>query len=157
MNNESTLERQDANLIESAIQLCRYLLAYSACTKEQRLLIVKAIDFISRSPSPLNYDGNIEIIAQLFPDGTSNLANLKRWWRITVADQWLHISLWYDDPALDQDEEDEFEFEWALQAGKSEIVSDTASALWLDQINNFGKLMVSGYELTVEANERFFK
>jgi len=29
----------------------------------------KAIDFISRLPLPLNYDGNIQVIAQLFPDG----------------------------------------------------------------------------------------
>ena len=156
MNSENLLNSEDRELIESAIKLCQYLLECSVCTKEQRLLIAKAIDLITRLPLPLNYGGNIQIIAQLFPDGTSNSANLKRWWRINVADKYLYISSWYDDPALDQDEEDEFEFDWTWRDGVSEVESDTLPTLWLEQIHSFEKLIEPGYQLNIEVIEEFF-
>ena len=157
MNSENNLGHQDKVLIESAIQLCQHLIASPVCTEEQRFLLTKAIDLIGRLPLPLNYEGDIQIVAQLFPDGTNSLANLKRWWRVNVADKWLFISSWYDDPRLDQDEEDEFEFDWELRDGVPEIRSDTTPALWLNQINNFRELIEPGYKLTIEVIERFFK
>ena len=153
MNKEDNLGSQDKALIESAIRLCQYLLTCTMCTEEQQLLLTKAIDLIGRLPLPLNYEGEIQIVAQLFPDGTSSLANLKRWWRITVDGNHLYISSWYDDPNLDQDDEDGFEFDWEFLDGVSEIRSDTTPNLWLNQINNFAELMESGYQLTLEVTE----
>jgi len=157
MNSENPLKSADKDLIGSAIELCQYLLASQVCKEEQRGVIAKAIDLIASFPSRLNYDGEIRITAQLFPDGSSGSANLKRWWTVSLCDGFLAMYSWYDDPALDQDEEDEFEFSWELRNGVSEVRSDTTPTLWFEQIRNFEKLIEPGYELNIEAIERLFE